>query len=191
MCGVLFPACGEAGRLSFYMTAKFRLQFRISKIRSFASRYEYAGRDAVDAVLRSIPAVKKRGYLRKKDLEQLAYWKSSRSSGRVKRNDGSYVKAVTQFALKTSDERARIEVLTSLDGVGWPTASSILHFFHRSPYPILDFRALESLSVEVPRYTFSFWWDYVDFCRKLSRRAKVDMRTLDRALWQFSKENGD
>jgi hypothetical protein len=66
----------------------------------------------------------------------------------------------------------------------------ILHFFHRDPYPIIDFRALWSVSLPVPvQYGFDFWWPYVQFCRDLSDRTGLDMRTLDRALWQYSKEN--
>jgi hypothetical protein len=87
-------------------------------------------------------------------------------------------------------ERLQIEVLTLLDGVSWPTASVILHFFHSAPYPIVDFRALWSLKNKVPkRYGFNFWQKYTSYCRGLSKRAGVSMRTLDRALWQFSKEN--
>lgn len=87
-------------------------------------------------------------------------------------------------------ERLRIEALTLLDGIGWPSASVILHFFHKQKYPILDYRALWSVSLEVPyRYIFEFWWAYVIYCRDLAKNAKVTMRTLDRALWQYSKEN--
>ena len=76
-----------------------------------------------------------------------------------------------------------------LDGVSWPTASVILHFFHRRRYPILDFRALWSVGLEPPvQYGFNFWWDYVQYCRILARESRVDMRTLDRPLWQYSKE---
>ena len=92
--------------------------------------------------------------------------------------------------MATEDERARIQSLTLLDGVSWPTASVILYLFHRDPYPILDFRALWSLSLDVPvQYRFDFWLPYVRCCRDLAQRANVDMRTLDRALWQYSKEN--
>lgn len=86
--------------------------------------------------------------------------------------------------------RARIEALNLLDGVAWPTASVILHLFHSDPYPILDYRALWSLSLEQPtQYNFPFWWGYVEFCRGIAESANVDMRTLDKALWQYSKEN--
>jgi len=32
------------------------------------------------------------------------------------------------------------------------------------------------------------WWNYTVYCRALASKAGVDMRTLDQALWQYSKE---
>ncbi len=120
----------------------------------------------------------------------IAKWKAPRSAGHVKKNTYKYVKEITSFAFKARDERSRIETLTILDGVSWPTASVILHLFHKEKYPILDFRALWSASISVPpQYRFSFWWPYVEFCRGIAKRNNVDMRILDRAMWQYSKEN--
>jgi hypothetical protein len=66
-----------------------------------------------------------------------------------------------------------------------------LHFFHPDPYPILDIRALEALGIKKPAvYTFEFWYKYVTFTRQLAKESGVDMRTLDKALWQWSKDNG-
>jgi hypothetical protein len=104
-------------------------------------------------------------------------------------NTPEYVQEITGIALQAKEERVRIEVLTLLDGVGWPTASVILHFFHKDPYPILDFRALWSLSLKVPNeYDFTFWWTYVECCRQLASECGLTMRRLDQALWQYSKE---
>ena len=99
--------------------------------------------------------VRKAGSLNLDKLRAVAQWKAPRSAGRVESNDEGYVTAITGFALQTKCERARIEVLTRLDGVGWPTASVILHFFHCDRYPILDFRALWSVGEEVRRSTNS------------------------------------
>jgi hypothetical protein len=70
----------------------------------------------------------------------------------------------------------------------------LLHFGHTDPYPILDFRALWSLGVDVPAdahgfYDFPLWWEYTKFCRDLADACGVPMRVLDRALWRYSKEN--
>jgi len=163
-----------------------KLQFDETQIAAFAAKYQ----DDEEEVAGLKPGVAKRGFVTKRDLHEVAKWKSSMSAHHVEKNSEEYIKEVTAFALRTTSERARIEVLTILDGVSWPTASVILHFFHKEDYPILDFRALWSVELEEPnQYTFGFWWPYVQFCRDLSSRNGVDMRTLDRALWQYSKEN--
>ena len=164
------------------------LRFKMSEIGSLARRYQYSNKETDPVTLKL--EVNKRGHLTKDELAAIAYWKAPRSSKHALKNSEEYVSEITGFAFRTNSERARIESLTILDGVSWPTASVILHFFHRDPYPILDYRALWSVSFENPnQYTFSFWWSYVEFCRSLAINAKVDMRTLDQALWQYSKEN--
>jgi len=164
------------------------LRFDETQIAAVAAQYAYEQDD--EQVARLKPDVTKRGFLTKDDLRTVAKWKAARAAHHVEKNCEEYIEKVTAFALRTSSERARIEALTILDGVSWPTASVILHFFHKEEYPILDFRALWSVTLEEPnQYTFTFWWPFVQFCRELSRRNRVDMRTLDRALWQYSNEN--
>ena len=154
----------------------------------YAASYD-KGIDEVDIALYT-QEIQARGYLEKEDLERVATWKAPRSAGHIRKNDETYVNAVTSIALHTDTERLKIEALTLLDGVGWPTASVILHFYHPDRYPILDYRTLWSLSLEVPsQYTFDFWWDYTVICRSLAAENHLDMRTLDKALWQYSKEN--
>ena len=164
------------------------LRFEKCEIIRIAGRYQYPISETNLMALK--PKVNRRGHLVKEDLAAVTYWKAPRSSGHAQKNPDDYVSEITRFAFKTNSERARIESLTMLDGVSWPTASVILHLFHQDPYPILDYRALWSVSLEVPnQYTFGFWWPYVEFCRSLAASARVDMRILDRALWQYSKEN--
>ena len=163
------------------------LKFKEHEINSIARRYQYPISETELIDLKA--EIVQRGHLTKDELATVAYWKSPRSSGYAKKNSEDYVTEVTRFCFATDCERARIESLTLLDGVSWPTASVILHLFHSDPYPILDFRAIWSVSLEVPsQYRFTFWWPYVEFCRDLAAAANVDMRTLDRALWQYSKE---
>ena len=164
------------------------LKFNQSEINAIANRYSY--QDNEDDLTALKLNIMQRGHILINELRQVANWKSPRSAGHVNRNDASFVEEITSFAFSSSTERARIETLTLLDGVSWPTASTILHFFHRDPYPIIDYRALWSLSLGVPKqYKFAFWWQYVEACRALATTAQVNMRTLDRALWQYSKEN--
>jgi hypothetical protein len=136
------------------------------------------------------PAVRSSGFYTKEQFLALCHWKTPRTQPRCATNDESWIREVTALALKTDCERLRIEVLTLLNGVGWPTASVLLHFGHSEHYPILDFRALSSLSIPEPRadYTFPFWRGYVEICRNLAAQCSVPMRTLDRALWRFSAD---
>jgi len=158
-----------------------------NEIKSWANRYDYPISET--NLINQKPQIEKQGYLTKNMLEQLCKWKSPRSAGYMKKNPEDYINEITYISFQTKNERTKIEILTLLDGVGWPTASAILHLFHKNKYPLLDFRALWSINVENYTYNFKFWWNYVLFTRKLSEKNNIDMRTLDRALWQYSKNN--
>ncbi len=165
----------------------FSLRFKKSLLPFWAARYP-AGYDLEVEVI--APQIRKRGHFTRNEFLTLCHWKTPRSKPLVERNNETYVRAATQVALSTPEERLRVEVLTLLDGVRWPTASVLLHFGHREPYPILDYRALWSLSVDAAqvRYEFGFWQEYVQYCRKLATESGLSMREVDRALWQYSKE---
>lgn len=165
----------------------FELQFDRSEIPRLATRYSYPNENLIEATAREH---KTRGYLTRPEFLTLCKWKTERSKTRVAKNTEGLVEEATRVALSAKHEQLRIQALISLSGVSWPTASVILHFWHSDPYPILDFRALWSLGRENPpaAYNFDFWWQYTLFCRDLAKECSVSMRTLDRALWQFSAE---
>jgi len=166
-----------------------RLRFPSRQIRHWSSRYE--ANDLEREIEAQIsPAVRASGFYSKDQFLALCRWKTARTQSRCRSNDEAFVRAITATALTTEHERLRIEVVTLLNGVEWPTASVLLHFGHTAPYPILDYRALWSLGVNTPPdYNFRFWWSYVEFCRRLAEKEAISMRALDRALWQFSKEH--
>ena len=164
---------------------KLRLRFPLSRVPSLAAAFP----DEDDpSFLAMTDRARRRGWLTRSELLRIARWKTPRSGPRVARNSEKRVREITRRALSAADERARVLELLRLSGVGVPTASVILHFCHREPYPILDVRALWSLSVGRSRGGIALWRDYTDACRALARRARCSMRTLDRALWQYAKE---
>ena len=168
---------------------KFKLRFPRAKVAQWAARYDFGNGDAAPLAL--APTIQRRGHLTKADFLALSKWKTPRTQKRCAANSADFIKVVTATSLSSSDERLRIEVLTLLSGVQWPTASVILHFCAPDPYPILDYRALWSLSCDVPKqgYDFDHWWAYCEFTRRLAKQLDVSMRVLDRALWQYSKTN--
>lgn len=166
----------------------FTLRFPGSQISQIATRYAYPGEAGLMDTL--APTVRSRRQLTLGDLKRVCEWKSSRIGRKIDANSESDVAELSAFALRAESERARIGSLRLLHGVDWPTASVILHFFHADPYPILDRRAVWSLqSLKPSLYTFDFWMGYVRACRSLASQHGVTMRALDRALWQYSKEN--
>lgn len=175
---------------------EYERRFKPEQIKALADRYTSCQKESEKEAERRIeneivPAVKARGYYTKPEFLELCRWKTPRSQPHCAANDDVAIEDVTSLALKTKSERLRIEVLTALEGVGWPTASVLLHFGHSERYPILDFRALWSLSIPQPKseYTFPFWMSYVQACRRIALQCSVEMRALDRALWQYSADN--
>ena len=82
-----------------------------------------------------------------------------------------------------------MEALLVLDGVGVPTASILLHSRVPADYPILDVRALESLGHK--GRSRSIRWLLARLPRRVSRPRRPAgraLRTLDKALWQHSRE---
>jgi hypothetical protein len=165
----------------------FRLRIPEDQLSTWASRYSYPSEAEIEN--RVMPSARARGYLQRDEFLELCRWKTPRSQPRCKANGEDFVRDVTRIALGTSNEELKIRVLLLLEGVSWPTASVILHFCDERPYPILDFRALWSVGFRrAPTYSFSLWWQYTRFIRGIRERTRQSMRTIDRALWQYSKE---
>lgn len=165
----------------------FKLRFRESQIERWAARNEDDGSDSFASEVG--PAARSRGHLTREEFCAICAWKSPRSKPLCASNSEELVQEATAMAFSAKSEELRIGALLVLRGVNWPTASVFLHFCSSDPYPVLDFRALWSLKAEQPSvYNFTFWWGYVEACRDLASRNRVSMRTLDRALWQYSKE---
>ena len=166
--------------------AAFALRFPPEEIEPLALRFP-----AMDdgPYLAAGAAAAARGHYRRAEFLLVCGWKSPRSRPLVAANPARRVAARTRAAFAAGDETARIAALLSLDGVGVPTGSALLHFAFPDRYPVLDVRALESLGVRGrSTYPPAFWLAYLDACRALAAAHGVTVRTLDKALWQFSRE---
>jgi hypothetical protein len=164
----------------------FELQFPARRINELAARFPAVddGRGlAVGAAARA------RGHYVLTEFLEVCRWKTVRSAPKVASNTERAIVNATGGAFATTDEAQRMELLLGLAGVGVPTASVLLFYAFPDDYPILDVRALESLGVRArSQYPVSFWLAYLAACRDLARTHDVKIRTLDKALWQFSKE---
>jgi hypothetical protein len=165
----------------------FKLRFPENQIAYWAGRFDDTGGDTLEREIG--PTARARGYLTRPEFVELCRWKTPRTQPLVRQNPPEIVEAVTRAALESRREDVKINVLRALRGVSWPTASVILHFCDRRPYPILDVRAVWSVGyARPPAYTFDFWLAYTTFVRAIARRTRHSMRIVDRALWQYSNE---
>jgi hypothetical protein len=169
-------------------THRFALRFPESEIDHWAGKYRKDGEQ--ELLKGAVARTRERGYLDMPDFLAVTDWKSTRPRKFREANDAPYVEEITKLALATSTSpRLAVESLTLLSGVSLPTASAILHLCHTEAYPILDFRALWSLQCPVaPPYDYVLWEQYTAFMRRLCGRVERPVRTVDRALWQYSKK---
>lgn len=128
-----------------------------------------------------------RRYLTAAELRWLGEWKTPRIRPRIARNRDPVVRAVTEAAFLTRDERRRMGVLLALHGVGVPVASVVLHFAEPARYPVYDVRVRRALRRLGVRGRFpptpDGWVAFVACLRRWARRRGVTLRTLDKALW--------
>lgn len=129
-------------------------------------------------------------FLNKEMFMKLCLWKSRRPKRQYEKNCEDIIKEITRLSLSSDNEEARIKILMCLQGVSFPVASTILHFAFPDRYTIMDFRAIWSLGWQQPKnYTFEFWDEYNREIKKIANQFNVTMRIVDKALWQYSKEN--
>ncbi len=167
----------------------FALRFDPRAIEFWAARFG-TDESATRFFKAIVPRVRKQGFLNKTDFVTLCEWNSSRPRALYRANAEDFIREITRISFSTQHERVRVEILTLLKGVSLATASVLLHFCAPDPYPILDTNSLWSLQATPPKkFDFEFWWQYVLVTRKLAKQVQVDMRTLDRALWQYAREN--
>jgi hypothetical protein len=163
----------------------FRLAFNPVKIQDLASRYDYASDDDPLAAGKKILM----GKYTRTNLAVIFEWKTKgRGRSRIQRNSNAEVSDALKLAAEAKTDRAALAVLTGLRGVGVPVASAILTAMHPKRFTVIDFRALEALGVKAPAISIEFYLKYLCECRILAKKHTVDVRTLDRALWQWSKE---
>lgn len=168
---------------------RFVLQFSPSELFSLAERYGYEQDDAALSAGRNIA----NGDFSIPNLRIIIEWKSARIAGLIEKNSPSDVAKALRFAADSrTSEKSAIQTLCALKGVGIPVASAILTMVYPDKYTIIDFRALEALGVKQGsgEDTVDYYLEYLQACRILAQRCKTDLRTLDRALWQWSKERG-
>ncbi|MYC74981.1 hypothetical protein F4X10_04305 [Candidatus Poribacteria bacterium] len=174
-----------------------KLRFCKSKINYWANRYTECqrpdGRERENQVIELRCNIQQRGYLTQYELYKVADWVLSVYGGATVdsvENPDASIEVSTRQAFTSVDDWEKLMTLTELHGIGQTTASAILHLYDKGKYPILSGRALWSVGdSQRDYYPPRLWLKYIECCRDIANRNRVEMRTLDRALWFYSYDN--
>jgi hypothetical protein len=110
----------------------FRLRFAESQVPRWATRYVNTANDgSLREGLRSV--VLTRGYLNKDEFLAICGWKTQRTKSRCASNDKFAIRTISRAAFAIHDESLKMDLLRTLVGVEWPTASTLLHFCDKRP----------------------------------------------------------
>jgi hypothetical protein len=181
------------------MVAYFQLQPEEAELQELADEY-WQKADAKEhelekAAFEAGQAIRN-GDLTLANVEAIVRWKSERAVHYLIGNSNEKIREVLAVATapESSTEQA-VNALQELHGVDIPVASAILAAIYPERYTVLDFRVLEALGHA--RHDVRFYEEYVAFCKRLADSnivkpqsdlpAPTPLRTLDRALWQWTR----
>lgn len=167
-------------------------------ILKYADAYgqEYRCTDGEKVEIEMKALLRKQRHLKKEELKRIVGWKTrNRSVHWCEKNEPDKVIRITKRSFCVVDEKDRIESLIGhkggLKGVGYPVASTILHFAFPEKYPIVDFRVLHYLwGLERPfRYDFRLWERYCNKIRTIAKDCRLPIRTVEKAIWKYDELN--
>ena len=166
-------------------------------VREWAGVYNHRARPgdrseerAIKGWLRGQPVTK---HLDKGHFVRLAVWTAPRGRAAYERNDPHLVRETTSRASRISNERLKLYVLTALEGVNVTVAAAVLHFFSPRLFPIFDVRVRTTLKKaglwkrRTGDASIEAWEEFVPVMRRLSRRLRVSLRDLDKALYAYDR----
>ncbi len=182
------------------MVAYFQLQASESELQQLAEEYwqksDEKDRELEKAAFEAGEAIRKGDYSLA-NVEAIVRWKSERLVQYLIGNSTEKIRRVLAVAAspEASTETA-VKALLELQGVDLPVASAILAAIFPERYTALDFRALEALGHA--RHDVRFYEEYLAFCNRLAESnivkpqdelpAPTPLRTLERALWEWSRK---
>lgn len=182
------------------MVAYFQLQPSEAELQELADEYwQESGdreRELEKAAFEAGEAIRKGEYTLA-NLEAVVRWKSERVVQYLIGNSNEKIRKVLAVAAAPETPTGdAVKALLELQGIDIPMASAILAAIYPERYTVLDFRALEALGHA--RHDVHFYEEYLDFCKRLAESnivkpqsglpAPTPLRTLDRALWEWSRK---
>lgn len=182
------------------MVAYFQLQPSETDLQELADEYwQQSGareRELEKAAFEAGEAIRNGEYTLA-NLEAIVRWKSECAVQYLIANSNQHIRKVLAVAAAPETPTCdAVKSLLELQGIDISLASAVLAAIYPERYSILDFRALEALGHA--RLDVRFYEEYLSFCKRLAESNIVKpqddlpgatpLRTLDRALWEWSRK---
>ena len=146
---------------------------------------------AIQDVMDKLSSVRKRGYLTKLQLITVCRWKSPRAMKHIQNNSERVINKITRAAFGTRSERKKLALLTTLNGVSIPMASSILTLTNPRRYGVIDIRVWQLLydmgtvttNPDGVGFSVKHWAHFLTILRSFARKYNVGARDIERTLF--------
>jgi hypothetical protein len=150
---------------------------------------------ATAALVRELRHVKRARQFSRAEFVKMCRWKSPRALHHYESNSAAAVRARSRAALRSRDERERLDRLTSLKGVSVPTASAILTLIDPGRYGVLDIRVWRLLFrmgavASKPRgvgFRYADWERYLAILRRHAQALGVSARRVELTLFEYHR----
>ncbi len=164
-------------------------------IEEWNPRYDETEKDQpeYEAILIAVAGeLRKESTLTRETFIRIINWKAARVKGRLNSDYEPYSKTFAK-AHQSADVLNRISLLTQLDGIGVPVASTILHFMDPHVVPINDVRTVEILHYAgLLKYLSRDEKRFAAFQEALlnirANSPDFTLRHIDRALFAYHKQ---
>ncbi len=158
--------------------------------------YEYNEDSNTLKLFDDLVQVRKRKFYLKSEFIKVLKWKSPRPLKYYKENPEEYIEEVTRLALNQSNDKLKIHILTALNGVSYPAASTLLMFYDMESYPVIDIRVWKLLyefnlvknNQRGQNFTINQWSEYLSVLRDLSNKMEFSVRKTEKVLFDFHKK---
>ena len=185
------------------MVAYFQLQPAEAELQDLAEQYwQTAGEkehELEKAAFEAGEAIRNGDYSLA-NLEAIVRWKSERAVQVLIGNSNEKIRRALAVANSPeSSTETAVKALLDLHGIDIALASAVLAAIFPERYTVLDYRTLEALGHA--RHDVRFYEEYLAFCKRLAESnivrpqselpAPTSLRTLDRALWEWSRSHAE
>lgn len=173
------------------------MKIRYSNIERVLNRRLRKTPDPAEDLISKLSHIKQQAYFNKSEFLAMCSWKSPRPRHLYQSNSSAKIRRVSIDLFAAKCEKQRVELLTSLKGVGVPTASAILTLTDPKDYGVIDIRVWQLLyqcgAVRTRPSGVGFscenWLEFLERLRHWARKFDVTVRDVERALFEHHKES--